>query len=161
PRAQQRGGDPGAGEFTTQPLGVVVHERLGGGVADLPREGLVARGGSDVEDRAAPARHHLLDRTSAQVDDGFDVDAHLGDLGVDGRLRHRPDGAHAGVVDQDVGGQPAPVDLVEETGPSGGIRDVAGDYLDADAVRQFGGQLACDVGADARRCAGHNGGAGG
>ena len=142
---------------------------------------MVARGGSDVEDRASSAGHHLLDRAGGQVDDGLDVDPHLGDLVVDRRFRHRPDGADAGVVDQDVGGQPATVDLVEEAGASGGIRDVAGDHLDADAAREFVGQLAQpvfaagderdavaaigqlagDVGADARRCPGDDGGAGG
>ena len=104
-----------------------------------------------------------------------------GDLVLDGRGRHRSDGADAGVVDQDVGGQPATVDLVEKARASDGIRDVATDYLDAHAAGEFVGQLAqpvlaacdeCDavptIGelardgrADARRCAGDDGGAGG
>jgi hypothetical protein len=73
------------------------------------------------------------------------------------------------------------LNLVDEAGASGGIRDVAGDYLDADPAREFVGQLAQpafaardqrdavtavgqfagDVGADARRCACHDGGTGG
>src|SRR5262249_51740645 len=144
-RAQQRDGDAGAGEFGAQPFGVRLHERLGGGVADLPGEGVVARGGSDVEDRARLAGHHLLDRTGGQVDDGLGVDPHLGDLVGDGRIGHRPDGADAGVVDQDVDGQPAAADLVEECGTRGGIRYVATDYLDVDALAEFDGQLAQPV----------------
>jgi hypothetical protein len=115
---------------------------------------VVARGGSDVEDRASSAGHHLLDRAGGQVDDGLDID---------------------------VGRQAATVDLVEKSGASGGIRYVAGDHLDADAAREFFGQLAqpvlaasdeCDTvpavgeltrdrGADTRRCPGDDGGTGG
>ena len=98
-----------------------------------------------------------------------------------GVFGHRAHGADAGVVDQDVDGQPAAVDLVEQAGAGGGIGDVAGDHLDADAAGEFvgqlaqpvlaagdqrdavaaGGQLAGDVGADARRGPGDDGGAGG
>jgi hypothetical protein len=133
--------------------------------------------------RIAPQPRGTIRCTAAggQVDHGLDVDPHLGDLGADGRFRHRSDGADAGVVDQNLGGQPAAFDLVEEAGASGGIPNVAGDDLGADALPEFVrqlaqllfaagderhavaavGQLAGDVGADARRCPGNERGAGG
>ncbi len=82
-------GDARACEFGTQTRGVGAHERLGGRIARLPGERVKSRGGTDVEDRAATARHHLLHGAGAQVDHRLDVDPHLRDLGVDRRFGDR------------------------------------------------------------------------
>ena len=98
----------------------------------------------------------------------------------DGRLFDRADGADAGVVHQDVDGQTAVGDLVEQARARVGIGDVTGDHLDSYGARQLGGQVAqpflaasdqcdavaarrqftSDIGADARRCSGDDGGGG-
>ena len=177
----QRGdGDAGAGKLGTQTVGVGPDERLGRSVSGLTGEGLEAGGRSDVEDRAASARHHLLHCPGGQIDHGLDVDAHLRDLGCRRRIHHRPDGSVAGVVDQHVDGQAAALDLGEQVGAGGGIGDVAGDHLDADRVTEFGREVAQPflpagdqrdavpsadefagkVGADARGRSGDDGGAG-
>jgi len=176
---QRRDRDPGSSEFRAQSVGVRADEGLGSRVASLAGERLEASGGSHVEDRAATARHHLLNRTRRQVDDRFDVDAHLGDFGVDRGVRHRPDGADACVVHQHLDGEPAPLDFVEQVSPGLGIGDVAADDLDAN-VFQFGGEVlesvlaarderdavatggefTGEVGTDARRRSGDDGGGG-
>jgi hypothetical protein len=121
----------------------------------------------------------MLNRAGAQVDDGLDVYPHLPDFGVDRRLLDRADRADAGVVHEDVDGQAAVGDLVEQSGARIGVGDVSADRLHSHRPRQLGGQVpqpvfaagdqgdavpACrqftsDVGADARRCSGDDGGA--
>jgi hypothetical protein len=74
-----------------------------------------------------------------QVDDGLHVHPYLGDLVGNPRLEDRPDGAHAGVVDQDVHPQSAPGDLVQQARAY--VGDVAADHLDAHRVAEFGGEV--------------------
>jgi len=141
---------------------------------------VIARRRPDVEDRAATARHHLLNGAGGQVDDGLDVDAHLGDLIGDRGSGDRADRADAHVVHEDVEGQAAIGDGVEKARAGVGVGDVTGDHLDTHRLSEFfcefaefvlpaghqcdavptDGQFSRDVGADTRRGTGDDGSGG-
>ena len=145
PGQQGRDGDARSGHLAAHPFGVGLDERLRARIAGLTGERVESRGGSDVEDGAAAAGHHLLHRPGGQVDDGLDVEPHLRYLVGDGRFLDRPDGADARVVHEDVDGQAAVGDFVEKACASTGVGDVAGDHLDADGLAELGGEVAQPV----------------
>ena len=142
PDTASRRWTPVPGQFGTQPLAVGRDERLRTGVSRLTRKRVEARGGTHVGNHAATAWQHLLHRAGRQVDDRFDVNPHLRDLVSDQRLGRRADRSDAGVVHQDLDGQAAVADRVEQARPRVGVRDVTGQDLDPHGVTQFGRQVA-------------------
>src|SRR5262245_210205 len=174
---QSRDGDSGAGELCAHRLAQREHERLRRGVRRLPRKRLEGGHGCDVQDRPPPAPHHPLDHTSAEIHHRLDVEADHRQIPLVVAGGEVPLAAEAGVVDEDLDVPARGSDLLDQPGALGGIREVAGDHLRLAAevardllgeapeallaprgesqVQPAAGELARDLGADARGGTGH------
>src|SRR3954452_22811638 len=94
--------DPAPGEVGAHALGEHLHCTLGCCVGGDPRTRDLALQGRDVDDPAAPARHHPPRDLPADEEGAGEVGVHHPTPGVVRHLRERSPRLHAGVVHQDV-----------------------------------------------------------
>ena len=163
----------GAAKLGVQGVGEVEGECLRGGVDRLVRDRLHPGGGGDVDDAAASPLEHLRQERVAEGDDRLAVEPDL--LGVARRvvLEERAGGAEAGVVDEQAdvdaelldlsGSEPAPSARSQATtwasvGSSAGeLLQAVGAAGDKDDVVAPRGELARELFANSRGCAGDEG----
>ena len=134
PRAERGGRHAGAVEVERQALRERQHERLRRRVRRLPRYGHEPGDRRHIQDPPAAALHHPRHERAAQRHHRFHVEPDHLDLRADRQLLEVPDGPHARVVDEHVHDLVARGDLVRDPVAIGGVGEVGGDPLDADAV---------------------------
>src|SRR5205823_298043 len=110
------------------------HERLAGGVGVVAGERLEAGGRRDVHHGAAAALDHPPYVPRVEVDDGLYLQAELLQLALAVRGREGDVDAEPGVVDQDLDGESAGLDLGGQAVARRRVREVGRDRLGAHAV---------------------------
>jgi undecaprenyl-diphosphatase len=134
PRADAEHVDAGARHLGGDGFGEALHERLGRAVGRHVRPRHEAGDGGDVHHRAAAAGDHAREKAPAELDEGEDVEADLVQLLVERKLVKAAVRAKAGVVDEPVDDETAPLRLLRQRRPRARLGEVGGQNVRLDPV---------------------------